>query len=109
MVHGLRQPDLAFSRVCGRICLGALVALVADGEEWEMPRLRDLTVQYVTTDKGDKTAVIVPIKEFEELMENLEELVEDLEDLAMVAERRGEPAIAHDQLLAELTRDVYRG
>ena len=70
-----------------------------------MPRLRDLTIQYVTTDKGDKTAVVVPIREFEELMAYLEELAEDLEDLATVVEQRGEPTIAHDQLVAELKRD----
>jgi len=70
-----------------------------------MPRLKDLTLQYVTTDKGDKTAVVVPIREFEELMAYLEELAEDLDDLAMVAEQRGEPTIAHDQLVAELKRD----
>ena len=52
-------------------------------------------VQYVTNTNGEKTAVIVPIDEFEELLE-------DIEDLAAVAERRDEPTIAHDELLAEL-------
>ena len=41
---------------------------------------------------------ILPIKEFEELLENIE-------DLAIVAERREEPTMAHDQLLTELKRD----
>ena len=55
-------------------------------------------VQYVTNSNGEKTAVIVPIGEFEELLE-------DVEDLAVVAERRDEPTISHDELLAELKQD----
>ena len=55
-------------------------------------------VQYVTNPDGEKTAVIVPIAEFEELLE-------DVEDLAAVAERRDEPTISHDELLAELKQD----
>ncbi len=54
--------------------------------------------QYVTNRAGEKTAVILPINEFEELLE-------DLQDLATVAERRSEPTISHDELLAELKRD----
>jgi len=55
-------------------------------------------VQYVTNQSGEKTAVIVPIEEFEELLE-------DIEDLAAVAERRDEPTVSHDELLTELKRD----
>jgi hypothetical protein len=55
-------------------------------------------VQYVTNTDGEKTAVIVPIAEFEELLE-------DVEDLAAVAERREEPTISHDELLAELKQE----
>lgn len=55
-------------------------------------------VQYVTNSDGEKTAVIVPIGEFEELLE-------DVEDLAVVAERRDEPTVSHDELLAELKRE----
>jgi hypothetical protein len=55
-------------------------------------------VQYVTNSDGEKTAVIVPINEFEELLE-------DVEDLAVVAERRDEPTVPHDELLAGLKRD----
>jgi hypothetical protein len=55
-------------------------------------------LQYVTNQAGEKTAVILPINEFEELLE-------DLQDLAVVAERRDEPSISHEELLAELKRD----
>ena len=40
--------------------------------------------RYLTDEKGRKTAVILPIKEYEELLE-------DLEDLAIIAERKDEP------------------
>jgi hypothetical protein len=55
-------------------------------------------IQYVTNQDGEKTAVIVPFSEFQDLLE-------DIEDLAAVAERRDEPTISHDELLAELKRD----
>ena len=60
--------------------------------------MKQLEVQYVTNQIGEKTAVIMPIAEFHELME-------DIEDLAAVAERREEPTISHEDLLVELKRD----
>ncbi len=59
---------------------------------------KKLARQYVTNEAGDKTAVIVPIEDFQELME-------DIEDLATIAERREEPTLSHEQLLAELKQD----
>jgi len=63
-----------------------------------MVDLRQLKPQYVTNEAGEKTAIILPIEAFEELLE-------DIEDLAIVAERREEPTMAHDQLVTELKRD----
>lgn len=65
-----------------------------------MLNLKELeaAVQYVTNQDGEKTAVIVPYKEFRELLE-------DVEDLAAIAERRDEPTISHAELLAELKSD----
>jgi PHD/YefM family antitoxin component YafN of YafNO toxin-antitoxin module len=60
--------------------------------------VKRLMKQYVTNEAGEKTAVIVPIDEFQELME-------DIEDLATLAERREEPTISHEQLLVELKQD----
>jgi hypothetical protein len=37
--------------------------------------------------------------------QELEELLEDLEDLATLAERRDEPTLSHEEVLAELRRD----
>jgi PHD/YefM family antitoxin component YafN of YafNO toxin-antitoxin module len=55
-------------------------------------------IQYVTNRDGEKTAVIVPYEDFQELLE-------DLEDMAAVAVRRDEPTVSHDEVLAELKRD----
>ncbi len=56
------------------------------------------TLQYLTDERGDRTAVVLPISDYENLLE-------DLDDLAVVAERRDEPVIPHDEFLAELQRD----
>ncbi|MDF1554089.1 MAG: hypothetical protein P1P84_13550 [Deferrisomatales bacterium] len=63
-----------------------------------MSTAQDLHPQFVTDDRGEKTAVILPIQEY--LL-----LLEDLEDLAKIVERRDEPTITHADLVAELTRD----
>jgi hypothetical protein len=63
-----------------------------------MLSMKQDNLQYVTNQAGEKTAVILPISEFEELLE-------DLQDLAVVAERRDEASISHEELLAELKRD----
>lgn len=60
--------------------------------------MKHLELQYVTNDAGEKTAVIVPIGQFQEL-------IEDIEDLASAAERRDEPTVSHKDLIAELKRD----
>lgn len=51
--------------------------------------------QYITDEKGNKTAVILPLDAYSELME-------DVSDLAAAAERRNEETISHTDLLAEL-------
>jgi len=63
-----------------------------------MVDLKRLNLQYISDDTGEKTGVVLPIGEFRELLE-------DLEDLAIMAERREEPTISHEELLAELRRD----
>ena len=52
-------------------------------------------VKYITDDRGERTAVVLPISDYEKLLE-------DLEDLAVVAERRAEPTIPHEQFVSEL-------
>ncbi len=57
-----------------------------------------LNLNYITNQSGDKTAVVLPIEEFEQLLE-------DMQDLATVAERRNEATINHQDLLTELKED----
>ncbi|MEO5722682.1 MAG: hypothetical protein ABIR71_14625 [Chthoniobacterales bacterium] len=56
------------------------------------------SVQYLTDDRGERTAVLLPISAYQKLLE-------DLDDLAVVAERREEPTIPHEQFVTELKRD----
>jgi hypothetical protein len=63
-----------------------------------MINTKDLALNYITNESGEKTAVILSIAQFEELLE-------DLEDLAIVAERRDEPTTSHQDLIAELKQD----
>jgi hypothetical protein len=63
-----------------------------------MVNLKELKVQYISDDSGERTGVVLPILEFQELLE-------DIEDLAVLAERRDEPTLSHEALLAELKRD----
>lgn len=56
------------------------------------------TLQYLTDERGERTAVVLPISDYEKLLE-------DLEDLAVVAERRDEPTIPHQQFVTVLKRD----
>ncbi len=63
-----------------------------------MLNIKELQAQYVTNDTGKKVAIILPIEEFEELLE-------DIEDLAVLAERREEPTVTHAEVLTQLKRD----
>lgn len=60
----------------------------------------ELTPQYIIDSEGHRTAVILPIEEYNELLE-------DLQDLAIIAERRDEPTIPHEQVLADLKANGY--
>ena len=56
------------------------------------------TRQFITDDAGNKTSVVLPIAEYEELME-------DLADLACVAERRDEESVPFEDVVAKLKED----
>ena len=68
-----------------------------DVAELSLPAMSQ-TLQYLTDEHGDRTAVVLPISDYEKLLE-------DLDDLAVVAERRDEPVISHDAFVADLQRD----
>jgi len=56
--------------------------------------------EYITDTDGKRKGVILSIEEYEELME-------DVADLAVLAERREEPTISHEDLVADLKRNGY--
>jgi len=51
--------------------------------------------QFPTDSKGTRTAVVLPIEEYEALLE-------DVHDLVIVAERRDEPKVTLDELKRRL-------
>ena len=59
---------------------------------------KSLEQQFVVDRDGKRQAVIVPLKEYERLME-------DLHDLAVVAERRDEEPISLDDMKRRLRED----
>jgi len=54
--------------------------------------------QYVVDSRGRKTGVLLSVKQYERLME-------DLHDLAVVAERRDEKTISLEELKRRLKQD----
>ena len=50
---------------------------------------------YVVDENGNRTAIMLPIEEYEELLE-------DLEDLALIAQRRNEPTVPLDVVVQQL-------
>ena len=57
-----------------------------------------MTTQFLTDDRGQKVAVVIPIADYESLME-------DVSDLAAVAERRNDHRISLNELKEQLTAD----
>jgi PHD/YefM family antitoxin component YafN of YafNO toxin-antitoxin module len=55
-------------------------------------------VQFLTNEKGKKTAVVLPIEDYEKLRE-------DLDDLAVIAERRDEETISHAEFKKSFKRN----
>ncbi len=53
------------------------------------------TVQYLTNGKGKKTAVVLPVEDYQKLLE-------DMDDLAVIAERRDEETIPHAEFKRSL-------
>lgn len=54
--------------------------------------------KYIVDESGQKTAIVLPIDEYEELLE-------DLHDLAVIAERRDEPTVSLADLKNKLQAD----
>jgi len=54
--------------------------------------------EYLVDEQGNRKAVVVPLEEYERLLE-------DLHDLAVVAERRDEPSASLEEVKARLRVD----
>ena len=63
-----------------------------------MSILNEMKPEYITDSEGTKRSVILPIDQFESL-------IEDIEDLAIAAEREDEDTITHEYLLGQLKKD----
>ena len=63
-----------------------------------MATRRKLRAQYIVDKKGKKTAVVLPIDEYEEL-------IEDIHDLAIIAERRDESTKSMKEVKRRLKKD----
>ena len=57
-----------------------------------------MNTQFVVDESGKNTAVILPVEEYEELLE-------DIHDLAVIAERKDEPTISLKELKKRLKAD----
>ena len=57
-----------------------------------------MNARYITSEDGSRTDVIIPVADFEELME-------DLQDLAVIAERKDEPSAPLEEVKNKLQED----
>ena len=55
--------------------------------------------QFITNAEGEKISVILPLEDYQELLD-------DLEDLAAIAERKDEATIPFDAALKEIGYDL---
>jgi len=63
--------------------------------EGEMSRIRE---QFIVNKDGKKTAVVMPLADYQRLLE-------DLHDLSVVAERREEPTVTLEEVKRRLRSD----
>ncbi len=57
-----------------------------------------MDTRFIIDEAGKKTAVILPVKDYEGLLE-------DIHDLAVIAERKDEPTISLEELKKRLRND----
>lgn len=71
--------------------------MIATGE---MPcRIYTKCICNIVDDKGNRSGVLLPLADFDALME-------ELDDLAVLAERRDEDTLPHEQVVDQLKHDV---
>jgi len=59
-----------------------------------------MDTRFIVDEAGKKTAVILPVEDYEELLE-------DIHDLAVIAERKDEPTISLEELKKRLKTDGF--
>jgi hypothetical protein len=57
-----------------------------------------MNTQFIVDESGNKISVILPLEDYEELLQ-------DIQDLAVIAERKDEPVISLDELKRKLKAD----
>lgn len=55
-------------------------------------------IQYITDEDGQKKSVVLPVEDYEELLE-------DIQDLATIAERNNEKSLSLEDVLKNLKAD----
>ena len=55
-------------------------------------------IQYITDETGEKRSVVLPVEDYEELLE-------DIQDLVTIAERKNEKSLSLDEVLKNLKAD----
>ena len=66
--------------------------------------------QFLVNDKGERTAVMLPIEEYEELMERLEdaEALREADEALAAIERGGEDLLPLDEAVREMEEERRR-
>jgi PHD/YefM family antitoxin component YafN of YafNO toxin-antitoxin module len=59
-----------------------------------------MDTKFIVDESGVKKAVILPVEDYEELLE-------DIHDLAIIAERKDEPTISFEELKKRLKADGF--
>jgi hypothetical protein len=65
-----------------------------------MSTAKTMHAQYITNEHGERVSVVIPIDEYEALLE-------DVEDLAVIAERREEESSSHTEVIERLKADGF--
>lgn len=66
--------------------------------KYKEDKMGKIQERFLVDRNGKKTAVVLPVEDYERLLE-------DLHDLSVVAERRNEPTISFDELKRRLQAD----
>lgn len=61
-------------------------------------RVKNPKLEFITDNKGKKTKVVMPIDEYESMLE-------DLHDLSVIAKRKNDNVVSFDKVLSGLKKD----